>query len=167
MLSQVKGIILEAHRNPSSSIGFFFDELSEDRRDPSPPTIAHFGEFEVAISRSFVFGKPGPGAGILIHISDAKFLLIGWGFQAEFKSTSTSSTFTGILSFSEKMVDKKSGKLVTGKKLNGDETRSGKFCIMPNEDPDYGGFPICVTIPASTMIAEVEVYSLEEESGNL
>jgi hypothetical protein len=65
------------------------------------------------------------------------------------------------------MVDKETGKLVTGKKLNGDETRSGKFCIMPNEDPDYGGFPICVTIPARTMIAEVEVYSLEEASGDL
>lgn len=33
---------------------------------------------------------------------------------------------------------------------------------MPNEDPDYGGFPICVTLPARTMIAECEPYSLEE-----
>jgi hypothetical protein len=167
LLSQVKDIILEAHRKPSSSIGFFFDELSEDGRDLSPPTIAQFGEFEVTINRSFVFGKPGPGAGMLIHLGGAKFLLIGWGFQAEFKSTSAKSTFTGILSFHEKMVDKETGKLVTGKILNGDETRSGKFCIMPNEDPDYGGFPICVTIPARTMIAEVEVYSLEEDSGDL
>jgi hypothetical protein len=167
LLSQVKDIILEAHRNPNSSIGFFFDELSEGGRDLSPPTIAKFGDLEVAINRSFVFGKPGPGAGMLIHLGGAKFLLIGWGFQAEFKSTSATSTFTGILSFHEKMVDKETGKLVTGKKLNGDETRSGKFCIMPNEDPDYGGFPICVTIPARTMIAEVEIYSLEEDSGDL
>ena len=54
-----------------------------------------------------------------------------------------------------------------GRILNGDETRSGAFCMMPNEEPDYGGFPICVTIPARTMIAEVEVYSLEEDSGDL
>ena len=34
---------------------------------------------------------------------------------------------------------------------------------MPNSDPDYGGFPICVTIPAKTMIAQVEFYYIEEE----
>jgi hypothetical protein len=42
--------------------------------------------------------------------------------------------------------------------LNGDETHSGIFAMMPNEDPDYGGFPVCVTIPAHMMIAELEVY---------
>ena len=63
-------------------------------------------------------------------------------------------------------MDPETGKLGKGRSLNGDETRSGKFCIMPNEEPDYGGFPICVTIPARTMVAEVEVYSLEEESGD-
>jgi hypothetical protein len=47
--------------------------------------------------------------------------------------------------------------------LNGEETRSGGFCIMPNEDPDCGGMPICVTIPARTMIAAVEVYALEDD----
>ena len=104
---------------------------------------------------------------MLIHLGEAKFLLIGWGFQATFKSVSPKSTFTGILNFTEKMVDTETGKLMTGRKLNGDETRSGKFCIMPNEDPDYGGFPICVTIPARTMIAECEVYSLEEDSSDI
>ncbi|CZR64991.1 probable beta-galactosidase [Phialocephala subalpina] len=167
LLSQVKEIVLEAHRNPGSSIGFFFDELLEDGRDPSLPTVARFGDFEVTINRCFVFGKPGPGAGMLIHQGGAKFLLIGWGFQAEFKNTSPKSTFTGILNFTEKVVDKDTGKLITGKKLNGDETRSGRFLMMPNEDPDYGGFPICVTIPARTMIAECEVYSLEEDSSDI
>lgn len=167
LLAQVKDIVLEAHRKPGSSIGFFFDELLKDGRDTSAPAIAHFGEFEVIINRSFVFGKPGSGAGMLIHLGGAKFLLIGWGFQATFRSLSPKSTFTGILSFTEKIVDKETGNLLKGKKLNGDETRSGKFCIMPNEDPDYGGFPICVTIPARTMIAECEVYSLEEQSSDL
>ena len=167
LLSQVMDIVLEAHRKPGSSIGFFFDELLDDGRDPSPPTVAQFGEFEVTINRSFVFGKAGPGAGMLIHLGGTKFLLIGWGFQATFESVSPKSTFTGILSFTEKMVDSETGKLVTLRKLNGDETRSGKFCIMPNEEPDYGGFPICVTIPARTMIAECEVYSLEEDSSDM
>jgi hypothetical protein len=53
--------------------------------------------------------------------------------------------------------------LETLRMLNGDETRSGAFCIMPSEDPDYGGFPISVTIPARTMIAEAEVYALEDD----
>jgi hypothetical protein len=47
--------------------------------------------------------------------------------------------------------------------MNGDETRSGAFYIMPNEDPDYGGFPIAVTIPARTCIAECTTYSIEEK----
>ena len=166
LLAQVKDIVLEAHRKQGSSIGFFFDELLQDGRDPSPPTVAEFGGFEVTINRSFVFGKAGPGAGMLIHLGEAKFLLIGWGFQATFKSVSPTSTFTGILNFTEKRVVKETGKLVAGRKLNGDETRSGKFCNMPNEDPDYGGFPICVTIPARTMIAECELYSLEEDSSD-
>ena len=68
----------------------------------------------------------------------------------------------GILRFEEKEV-RKDGALETLRMLNGDETRSGAFCIMPNEEPDYGGFPICVTIPARTMVAEAEVYALEED----
>ena len=49
---------------------------------------------------------------------------------------------------------------VTLRRLNGDETRSGQFVIMPNDDPDYGGFPISITIPARTRIAECEIYCL-------
>lgn len=49
--------------------------------------------------------------------------------------------------------------------LNGDETKSGRFVIMPGADPDYGGYPICVTIPARSRIAEVEVYAPREDGG--
>lgn len=167
LLSKVKDYILQAHRNPGSSVGFYFDEIAADGKDTSPPTVAVFDEFQVTINRSFVFGKPGPGAGMVIHLGNGKFLLVGYGFQTTFKSVSPKSTFTGILSFKEKQVDEATGKLTTLRVLNGDETRSGKFCIMPNEDPDYGNFPICVTIPARTMIAEVEAYSLEETSEDL
>jgi len=165
LLASVSKIVLDAQLRPGSSIGFFFDELEADGRDTSIATVAKFGDFEVTINRCFVFGKPGPGAGMLINTGPGKFLLIGWGFQAEFKSINSKSEFTGILSMTEKsVVDKENGTLRTERRLNGDETRSGKYCMMPNENPDYGGFPICVTIPARTMIAEVEVYSLEEDS---
>lgn len=33
--------------------------------------------------------------------------------------------------------------------------------MILNEDPDYGCFPICVTIPAHTTIIELETYWLE------
>jgi hypothetical protein len=64
-------------------------------------------------------------------------------------------------------LDKETGKLVTGKKLNRDEMRSGKFCIIPNKDPDYGDFPVCMASPARAMIAGCKGYSLEEGSSKL
>jgi hypothetical protein len=87
-------------------------------------------------------------------------MLVGAGFQVTFKHMS--APFSGILRFDEKEVQE-DGSLKTLRMLNGDETRSGAFCIMSNEDPDYGGFPICVTVPARTMIAEAEVYALEDD----
>ncbi|KFZ18015.1 hypothetical protein V501_01402 [Pseudogymnoascus sp. VKM F-4519 (FW-2642)] len=130
-------------------------EAASHGKDTTPPISVQFGEYCVKIDRAFVFGKAGPGAGMVINTAPGKFLLIGWGFNATFKSTT--NPFTVILSFVEKsVVDAEKGILRTERTLNGDETRSGLFCIMPNEEPDYGGFPICVTIPARTMIAEVE-----------
>jgi hypothetical protein len=100
---------------------------------------------------------------MVIHRGGGKFLLIGWGFQVRAKSLSPTSAFTGLLKFEEKTIaNKETGELRTLRVLNGDETRSGIYAMMPNEDPDYGGFPICVTIPARTMIAEVEFYELNE-----
>lgn len=166
LLDSVSQLVLEAQRRPNASYGFFFDELADDERiaDPSPPQKVVFGEWELSIERCFVFGKPGAGAGMVIHLGGARFLLIGWGFQVVARSLRPRSTFTGFLRFQEKLVaNKETGELRTLRNLNGDETRSGIFAMMPNEDPDYGGFPICVTIPARTMIAELEVYSIEEE----
>jgi len=167
LLSEVSEIVLEAQRHPNSSFGFFFDEIVPGKVDKAQ--VFDFGQFEVRIERCFVFGVPGPGAGMIIHSGGtgnrAKFLLVGWGFQAVFKSLNRRSHFTGILGFKEKrVVDKATGELETLRTLGGDETRSGAFAMMPNEEPDYGGFPICVTIPARTMIAEVEVYSLERKA---
>lgn len=165
LLSQVSQLVLEAQRNPETSIGFFFDSLPPTwrpgGRDPAKPIHAHFATWDLTIERSFVFGKPGPGSGMIIHRGGAKFLLIGWGFRVTGTSTDPErQTFSGILKFEEKVVDdQKTGKLRTLRVLGGDETRSGQFAMMPNEEPDYGGFPIAVTIPAGTGIAEVEFYT--------
>ena len=167
LLQSVSSLVLDAQRRPYSSVGFCFDELPEDfpqTPDPSPVVRRQWGGFEVTIKRCFVFGRPGTGSGMVIHKGDGKFLLIGWGFQIEAKALSKKSHYSGILRFEEKAVDDAAtGKLRTVRVLNGDETRSGQWGAMPNEDPDYGGFPICVTIPARTMIAEIEFYSLERD----
>ncbi|KAG8163079.1 hypothetical protein KVR01_007557 [Diaporthe batatas] len=164
LLKSVSAIVLEAQRHPDSSIGFCFDELPDGVSGrSSDPVKKVWGDFELTIDRCFVFGKPGPGTGMVIDRGNGKFLLIGWGFQVSAKAVSTDSTFTGILKFEEKAVDdEETGRLRTVRVLNGDETRSGEFAMMPNEDPDYGGFPISVTVPARTMIAEVTFYSISD-----
>jgi hypothetical protein len=164
LIHSLRKQILEAQANrPEAMMGFFFDEFVEGQKIKEKPWTKIMGGFKVIIERAFVFGKPGPGAGLVIHQGDGKFLCAGWGFNLYFKSMNPKSTFTGILHAEEKEVDRETCELTTLKILGGDETRSGEFLIMPNEDPDYGGFPIAVTIPARTCIAECWAYSLEEE----
>ncbi len=161
LLRSVSSLVLEAQRRPGSSVGFCFDELRPDGTDDSLPVTRQWAGYELTIERCFVFGKPGPGAGMVIHRGDGVFLLVGWGFQVRARALDRASGFTGILRFEEKVVqDETKGTLGTARRLNGDETRGGKYAMMPSEDPDYGGYPICVTIPARTMIAEVEFYSI-------
>ncbi len=161
LLRSVAPIVLDAQRRPGSSLGFFFDDVSS-AHSPADKTIVHrFGDYELTIERCFVFGKPGAGEGMVIHLSEGKFLLIGCGFQVRARAVDSNATFTGILRFEEKTIDnEEAGTLRTVRILNGDETRGGLFAMMPNGDPDYVGFPIAVTIPARTMIAERQVYHL-------
>ncbi|KAH8680420.1 glycoside hydrolase superfamily [Ilyonectria robusta] len=165
LLKSVSAIVLEAQRQPNKSVGFCFDELPEGvlTHDASTSVRRVWANFEIIIEPCFVFGKSGTGAGMVIDRGQGKFLLIGWGFQVRAIAIDPNSSFTGILKFEEKAVeDEETGRLRTVRALNGDETRSGSFAMMPNEDPDYGGFPISVTIPARTMIAEVTFYSVFE-----
>ncbi|KAM5350921.1 hypothetical protein ACJ41O_003644 [Fusarium nematophilum] len=161
LLSSVSDIILNAQTQPGCMKGFFFDEVPESGPDMAKPIVYQFGDYELTIQRAFVFGKPGPAEGIVIHQSGGKFLLIGCGFSVKARALRGDATLTGILRFEEKTAEGCSrGELRTLRTLNGDETRSGAFAVMPNSDPDYGGFPISITIPAGTMIAELEVYHL-------
>jgi hypothetical protein len=162
LLGSVGKYILQSQADrPEEMFGFFFDEIDHSKLGREIWTRV-IGEFEVVVQRAFVFGKPGPGHGLVMHQGDGKFLLIGAGFQVSFQSTNSSATFTGILKVDEKIVDME-GSLRTLRTLNGDETKGGACVIMPNKDPDYGGFPIRVTIPARTCIAECTVYSIEEQ----
>lgn len=164
LLSKMSQRILEAQaERPNEMFGFFFDEVDGQKpgKEQWSKTFDEI-EMEVTVERSFVFGKASPGYGIVLHQGDGRFLLMGAGFQTTFRSTNPKSTFTGILSATEKEADA-GGNLSTLRTMNGDETRSGAFMIMPTEVPDYGGFPIRVTIPARTYVAEVVAYSLEEK----
>ncbi|PVH97747.1 glycoside hydrolase family 35 protein [Periconia macrospinosa] len=164
LIHSLRRQILDAQANrPEDMLGFFFDDFIPGQKIKEKSWTKTMGGFEVIIERAFVFGKPGPGAGMVIHQGEGKFLCVGWGFNVSFQSTNPKSTFTGILHAEEKEVDANTGELSTVKLLGGDETRSGEFLIMPNEDPDYGGFPIAVTIPARTCVAECWAYSLEED----
>ncbi|KAI0158392.1 glycoside hydrolase superfamily [Pestalotiopsis sp. NC0098] len=169
LLAQTKDYLLNSR--PEQRMGFFFDELPAS----GPPKGQEkwtkvFGDVEVIIERAFVFGKAGPGAGMVIQLGDgssARFLVVGRGFNIHFKSQVKGATFTGILDAREKEYDAETNSLKTLRVFNGDETRSGEFLIMPNDDPDYGGFPIAVTVPARTCIAEVEAYWLCEDGSDL
>ncbi|KAL8284374.1 hypothetical protein RB597_001614 [Gaeumannomyces tritici] len=170
LLESVALLVLEAQRSPGPSVGFFFDELppaDADGHQPpgsSRPMVKHWGGYEVTIERCFVFGRPGDGTGMVVHRGGGRFLLIGYGFQVRARATSARATFTGILRFEEKRAvsDGDGGvRLETLRTLNGDKTRSVVFAVMLGPDPDYGGFPSCVTVPAKTMIAELSFYHMD------
>ncbi|KAK4499625.1 hypothetical protein PRZ48_010143 [Zasmidium cellare] len=165
LLDSVASHVLKAQAKTNASYGFFFDDLLEDGTDTSPMREVDMAGWHLTIERSFVFGKPSSGSGAVIHLQGNEFLLLGWGFQVTFTSLDERAYFNGLLKFEEKeVVNKGTGELRTLRHLNGDETRSGKCAVMPSEDPDYGGFPISITIPARTGIATCEPYALCRET---
>ncbi|KAH6661438.1 glycoside hydrolase superfamily [Plectosphaerella plurivora] len=160
LIASVSTIISQARLRPESISGFYFDEFTSTEDDR--PIVKHFDGFDLTITRALVFGKPGPGFGLVIELEPGRFLLIGAGFKVEAASTSSTAVFTSVLRAEEKrVVDVEKGLLETERVLSGDETNSGAFVNMPNEDPDYGGCPIPVLFPARTMIAEVTFHSLD------
>jgi len=177
LLSQVKQHVLEAQRRKDSSVGFFFDELDVPGVDATEVKKVTLGGYNLSIQRAFVFGKPTAGSGMVIHMPTdesensatthtSTFLLIGSGFQVKFTHPSPRAHFTGLLSLAEQRVtDAETGEMKTVRRLNGDETRSGAWAMMPVEEPDYAGYPIAITVPMGTGIVKVDVYALLKEEG--
>ncbi|KAG5752174.1 hypothetical protein H9Q70_005183 [Fusarium xylarioides] len=157
LLAKVSNHILAAQaRNPEDMFGFFFDEPSRTARNYWTRSI---GRFRLNVTCSFAFGKQTSGYGIIIHSGQGRFLLIGEGFQVKFESMNPDTTYTGILEFRELDVSPE-GHLSKGRRLNGDERMNGESVVMPAESPDYNGFPIRVTVPSRTCIAECIVYTI-------
>lgn len=163
LLGAVSSHILAAQAHAGTSIGFFFDEIDANGSDPSPQVQVAFGDWDLPIQGSFVFGVLSAGSGTVIHKGGGRFLLIGWGFQVVFKSRHPDAHFTGILMFEEQeIVDSTTGEMKTLRSLGGDESRSGQCAIMPSADPDYDGFPISITVPAGSGIALCSPYALRK-----
>ncbi|KAK5164821.1 uncharacterized protein LTR77_009485 [Saxophila tyrrhenica] len=168
LMASVEDLVMAAQRETNSIAGFFFDEPDHKEASSHPDPVFEMAGYELTVERAFTTGAQGAGYGLIIHRetnSDgtAKFLLVGAGFQVKFRSLATGTCFTGILDFEEKTRDQETGEFATHRRLNGDETRSGHQAIMPNEDPDDGGFPINICIPAVTKMAECIVYGLSAE----
>ncbi|KAH7095297.1 glycoside hydrolase superfamily [Paraphoma chrysanthemicola] len=157
LLAQVSSSLLAARESNNDTYGFWFDEPVQHGQSAYEHHVV-MGAWRLTIERSFVFGQQGSGFGMVVQLSESRFLLVGEGFQVRFASTRKESTFSGILSFVERERLPGTKQMVTGRSLNGDETRSGEVAIMPAQRPDLGFFPICITIPARTGVAEVEVY---------
>jgi hypothetical protein len=64
-------------------MGFFFDEEPSERLPERWTRV--FGDIPVIFERAFVSGKPEPGAGMVIHLRNVKFLAVGRVFQVRFK----------------------------------------------------------------------------------
>lgn len=164
LLIRVAPFILAARQDGRRMYGFFFDRYEPGSTDPTRPKTVQFGQWSLTIERAHVFGHPGPGYGLVIEQSTGEFLLVGEGFQVEFRSTEPTAAFTSIASFEEKQVV--DGKLFTERLLNGDEvsvdSSTGSVARMPGPDPDYGDFNIAISIPSRTKIALARPYFLTD-----
>jgi hypothetical protein len=159
LLARVEPSIHEARQKGCEMYGFYFDQLDKEKSDPTASKNIVMGAWRLSISRATVYGQPSAGYGLVILQTDNTFLLIGEGFEIRFVSTGASS-LCSILSFDE--LDVEGNSLVRRRRLNGDETmrRDGTVARMPWSKPDYGDFPICISIPSRTKIAQCTPYAL-------
>ncbi|KAI1015504.1 hypothetical protein LB504_010889, partial [Fusarium proliferatum] len=153
LLGSISQHILNARRKGLSMVGFCFHDFAKDGTDPSLPFTSLMKEYNLRISRAFVLGKEAPGYGIIIELEPDRFLLVGKGFKVEWSSKSPKYSYTEILAFEEKApAGDKAQSLETDRILNGDESGSGSFANMPNDDPDHGDAFVAIIIPARTGI---------------
>ncbi|KAF5682929.1 glycosyl hydrolases family [Fusarium denticulatum] len=162
ILSAVAGTVLDAQAKPNTTFGFYFDEPSvNNSKDDIERKVTTLGGYKFTIRRSFVFGQPRAGSGMILWLGESRFLFLGFGYSVTVASTDEAVDYTGILTFHEMEPDDSSpGGLSKVRALNGDETKGGTTIIMPNELIDFGDFNISITIPGETGIAAVELYTL-------
>lgn len=163
LLRDVSAHILEARSDGRKTFGFFFDQYDPGTKDPSPSFWdTEIGGWDIKIEREPCFGHPGIAAfGLIIHLRDNRFLLVGEGYTARFVSTDPLSKYNGVLEFLEKEVtDLETGEMRTLRILNGDEA-SGNCFKMPSADVHRrGDGQVHIFITARTSIAEAEPFCI-------
>ncbi|EWZ28168.1 family 35 putative beta-galactosidase glycoside hydrolase [Fusarium oxysporum Fo47] len=161
LLSSISPLLLKAREESAYICGFFFDGIPPGSPDTKENIVKLATSYELSISRSVVFGQPGPGYGLIIELDEDRFLLVGTGFKVQFKPRSGTSVVSGLLRLYEKEVADQNGTLRTARHLNGDESRSGTWANMPGDESHIGESAVPIAIPARTGIAEVQVYQVE------
>ena len=167
LLRKAGAHILRARQEGMPITGFHFDRFERGTPSPDTPKVVDMGEWTLTIERAAIFGQPEPGYGLVIQQGPDSFLLVGEGFMVSFKPKGRPDGFGGILSFVElECVDEDKGEMRRLRRLNGDETKSGKNAVMPTlgDGPDYSGFPIAITIPGETGLAQCEAYTIEDDA---
>ena len=167
LLRKAEVALLAAWERGARVTGFYFDRVPAGQKDTAEPRTVVMGHWTLQIQRAQVFGAPEPGFGIVIQETDDSFLLVGEGYMVSFRSTDPRADFTGILSLDElEVVNDGSGTMKKVRRLNGDEIKSGQAAVMPvmGSGPDYGDFPIPITIPGETGLARCMVYRILDQS---
>src|SRR5690242_8897786 len=103
-------------------------------------------------SDSLSLASPGPDFGLIIRVDRSKFMLVGLVFHACFASRRQGFRSRDFLFSLEKVWEYHTEILVTGRTLNGNETRSSRFGSMSNRRPDLWEFTICIMMPARSSI---------------
>jgi hypothetical protein len=163
LLSTIRRYLLDIQADPKRGFGFCFDEPKDGETFNSNPKHVQMGGWNLKITRGFSFGSCRPGYGLVYHLSDDRFLLVGGGFSVSFESACPNAVYTGIARLSEVSIpDPSTGELVVDRWLNGDETAGGTAARMPNLKLPPLTVPIPIDTPAITRLAVCEVYSLED-----
>ncbi|MBS7614842.1 DUF5597 domain-containing protein [Candidatus Bathyarchaeota archaeon] len=87
-------------------------------------------QLQVHFTKPFEKGKV-PASGIIIATRDDEYIVAGLGFTVTFASKPKETKNVEILTLDEGRFEK--GKWVAGRRLNGDESLSGKIIYMRNE----------------------------------
>jgi len=164
ILREVSTHILEAREDGRRTFGFFFDQYVVGDVDPSPPSWKEtISGWSITVEREPCFGPSGEAAfGLIIHLRDNRFLLVGQGYTAKFASTDPLCKYNGVLEFLEKeIVDHETGEMHTSRILNGDEAPGNCFKMPSINVNRRGNGPVHIFVAAKTSIAEAEPFYLK------
>lgn len=139
VLRQLSPLILE-HQGRDTLVGFRLD-------DEQPRMVYHLGDYDLDVvhtqrSGNVYLSRPSdgplkPAYGLIIATGLDEFIGVGFGFSVTFRSRHTATEHVGIEALDEgEFAD---GVWVSGRRLNGDESFSGKLWrFLAGDEPAFG-----------------------------